>query len=453
MPERAIRRELRRLVALALPVAVTQAATMLMGFVDLLMVGRLGGDALASVGLANPWIFGTLFFATGFIFAIDPLVTQAHGAGDGTAAARALQRGLVMALALSAPLLAVWLVTEEFLLAIGQAPEHAAAAEAYIRAQLPSVPFFLCSAALRQYLQGREMVRPALVVVLIANVFNAFFNWVLIFGNLGFPALGLEGAGYATGGTRILSLVLLVTIVRVWRLHEGAWVPWDRSVLAWPGFRLMLALGAPIALQTSLEMWAFNATNWMAGLLGTHAIAGHVVVMHMASFSFMFVLGISQATTVRVGNLLGARRPQEAQRAGHVGVGLGAGVMALFAVAFLLWRDRIPWIYTSDAAVVAAAIGIIPMAAAFQVFDGIQNVCCAILRGMGRPLPAAVANFVGYWLFSLPLGAYLAFRTDAGLRGLWLGMAAGLVVVALGLLAFVSRRGPGQASAIEQGVV
>ena len=440
--------EVRRLLALAWPVAIAQAATMLMGFVDLVMVGRLGGTAIASIGLANPWVFGTMFFAIGLMSGIDPVVTQAHGAGDGTRAARALQRGVVIALAMSVPLVWLWTQTAEFLTAFGQDPELAASAERYVTAQLWSIPFFLVNAALRQYLQGRELVRPAMWVVAIANVFNILFNWVLIFGNLGFPALGLEGAGIATALTRVLSFFLLLGFILGFRLHVDAWVPWSREVLSSAGFRQILALGIPIAFQTSLEMWAFNASNLIAGTLGANQLAGHVVVMHMASFSFMFVLGISQATTVRVGNLIGAARREDAQRSAWVGILLGGTVMAFFAGVFVIGRRVIPTAYTDDAAVIAMAISIVPMAAAFQIFDGIQNACCGVLRGMGRPLPAVVANAVGYWVIALPLGYWLARETAWGLRGLWFALTVGLVVVAIGLLLWIRRRGPASVGAL-----
>ena len=451
--ESRIRREVRRLAGLAWPVAVAQAATMLMGFVDLLMVGRLGGDAIAAVGLANPWVYGTMFFFVGLISGIDPLVSQAHGAKRGDQAGRALQRGLILALVLTPPLMLLWTQTEAFL-SLWNADDAGLAgdAERYVLAQLFSVPFFLCNAALRQYLQGRELVRPAMWVVAIANLFNAFFNWVLIFGNLGFPALGLEGAGIATAMTRVLSFFLLLTFVRVGRLHEGGWVPWSRAILDWRGgFRPLLALGIPIAIQSSLEMWAFNFSNFIAWNLGTTPLAAHVVVMHMASFSFMFVLGVSQATTVRVGNLIGARVPDDAQRAAWVGIAMGVSVMALFGAVFIVGRGWIPSIYTDDLLVVAAATAIVPMAAAFQVFDGLQNAACGVLRGMGRPIPAVVANTIGYWVIALPLGYFLALHTNLGLRGLWIALTVGLVVVGLGLAGYISRRGPASVPALELG--
>jgi MATE family multidrug resistance protein len=443
MADGLLRGELRRLARLAIPVALAQLAVMAMGFVDLLMVGRLSVEAFAAVGLANPWIFGTMLFANGIILGIDPIVTQAHGAGDGERVALALQRGIVAALLLSPLVMLLFGLTEEALLALGQEPDLAREAERYARVQIPSVPFFLMSGALRQYLQGRELVRPGLYVVLVGNVFNALFNGVLIFGWWGFPALGLVGAGIATALTRVLSFALLLGWVRVFRLHKGAWVPWSLAAIAPRGLLALFAIGLPIAVQMSLEMWAFSGSNFIAGRLGALNLAAHQLVMNLASLTFMLPLGISQAVVIRVGNLLGAGRPEDAQRAAWVGMGLGASIMSLAALGFVVGRQALPHIYTPDPGVIAAAAAILPFAAAFQIFDGTQVVACGVLRGMGRPLPAAVFNFVGYWVLALPIGGWLALGTDWGLRGLWGGLCLGLVVVALCLIVWIARRGPG----------
>jgi MATE family multidrug resistance protein len=442
MAQGLLRGELRRLARLAVPVAFAQLAVMAMGFVDLLMVGRLSVEAFAAVGLANPWIFGTMLFANGIILGIDPIVTQAHGAGDQARAGLALQRGIVAALLLSPLVMLLFALTEDVLLLLGQDPALAAQAQSYTRVQIPSVPFFLMSSALRQYLQGRELVRPGLYVVLVGNVFNALFNGVLIFGWGGFPALGLVGAGIATALTRVLSFALLLGWVRVFRLHVGAWVPWSLDAIAPRGLLALFAIGLPIAVQMSLEMWAFSGSSFIAGRLGALDLAAHQLVMNLASITFMLPLGISQAVVIRVGNLLGQGRRAEAQRAAWVGMGLGAAVMSLSAFGFVVGRHALPRIYTPDLEVIAAAAAILPFAAAFQIFDGTQVVACGVLRGMGRPLPAALFNFVGYWVLALPIGGWLALRTDYGLSGLWGGLCLGLVVVALCLIVWIARRGP-----------
>jgi len=232
-----------------------------------------------------------------------------------------------------------------------------------------------------------------------------------------------------------------VGLVVAFRLHEGAWVPWSRAAFAPGGLRALLAIGFPISLQMSLEMWAFAASNFIAGRLGAEAVAAHGVVMNLASITFMVPLGIAQGTAVRVGNLIGAGEITQSQRAAWLGIAMGAGFMTLSAVGFVIGRDLLPRLYTPELAVIAGAAAILPIAGAFQVFDGTQSVASGVLRAMGRPGPAAVFNLVGYWGLALPLGGWLALRGGAGLVGLWWGLCAGLVVVAIGLVLWIWRGG------------
>jgi MATE family multidrug resistance protein len=436
-----LRTEARRLASLAVPVALAQLAIMGMGFVDLVVVGRVSVEAFAAVAIANPWQYGTLLFANGILMGLDPLVSQAHGAREGERAALALQQGIVLALLMSPFVILAWTWTEEVLVLLGQDPALAHQAERFLLVQIPSVPFFLVYAALRQYLQGREIVRPVLWVVLLGNVVNALANWVLVFGHWGAPALGLVGSGLATSLTRIAMFGAGLWLVLAFRLHEGAWLPWSRRAFEGAGLRALVAIGFPIAIQMSLEMWAFAGSNFIAGALGAESVAAHSLVMNLASITFMVPLGIAQGTAVRVGNLIGAGDLARAQRAAWLGIAMGALFMTLSAVGFVAGRELLPRLYTPEAVVIAAAAAILPIAGAFQVFDGTQSVASGVLRAMGRPGPAAAFNLVGYWLIALPIGGWLALRTDAGLPGLWWGLCAGLVVVAIGLVLLIWRRG------------
>lgn len=446
-----LRGELRKLFALALPVAGAQVGGMLMGTVDTLMVGRVGVDALAAAAIANAWSFAVLLFGVGIVHGIDPIVSQAHGAGRGEAAGLALQRGLVAAALVSAPIAALWGATEPVLIALGQEPHLAAMAADYTIVMIPGIPFFLAFSALRQYLQGRELVRPAMWVILIANVVNAAANWVLIFGNLGAPALGLVGAGWASSLTRIAMAFGLLGLVRGLSLHEGAWVPWSRRALDPSALAQLFRIGVPVAIQMGLEMWAFTAAAFLAGRLDPVSLAAHSVVINMAALSFMFATGIAQGASARVGNLIGAGRSEQAQRSAWLAVASGGGVMAFAAVAFVVFRNQLPAIYTPDALVIAAGAAILPIAGVFQVFDGLQAVACGVLRGMGRTRPAAVSNAIGYWAIGLPLGAWLSQRAGWGLPGLWWGLALGLAVVATLLTLWLWRQGPRLESALASG--
>jgi MATE family multidrug resistance protein len=442
--------EFAKIRKLALPVVGAQVGTMLLGVVDTIMVGHVSVEALAAASLANVWIFATTLFGMGVILGMDPLVAQAHGAGLGERAGLILQRGLVMAVLLSVPIGLSWLSTADFLALTGQEAPLVQAAHRYTQVQVPSIPFFLLFVVMRQYLQGREIMRPAMWAVAVANLFNVFFNWVLIFGKLGFPALGLVGAGIATTLTRLVMFALLLAMLRGLNLTEGAWTPWSRAAFEWRGLRRIVGLGIPVAIQMSLEMWAFSGSTLIAGHIGAEALAAHTITMNLAALAFMMPLGVSQAAATRVGNLLGAGRPREAQRAAWMAMALGAGVMAIAALTFVALRIWLPRIYTVDPGVVALSASILPIAAAFAIFDGTQVVGCGILRGMGNTRPAAWFNLIGYWVLGLPIGAWLALRQGFGLGGIWWGLAFGLAVVASLLVARIHRRGPAHAVALSE---
>ncbi len=435
-------REISRLLRLAVPISLANLGMMAMGAVDQVLIGHYGTRELAAVGIANPWIFGTIMFANGILLGLDPIIARAHGEENGERSARAFQAGVVLALALSIPVALLWWFTEPVLLAIGQEPDLAALAATFVRAQIPSIPFFLGSTALSRYLQNREHVRQTVVVTLVANAVNALGAWALIYGHLGAPSLGVLGAGLATNGTRIASTLTLVAWTRAFRLHAGAWVPWSRLAFAPRAQWEILRFGIPIAFQTCTEMWAFGMSSFIAGPLGASQLAAHQVVMLFASITFMIPLGISQAVTIRAGNLIGAGRAEAAARTGWLGIAGGAAFMALAATTFVLGRNLLPRLSTDDAAVIAAAAAILPIAGAFEIFDGTQAAACGMLRGMGRPLPATIMNLIGYWGIALPVGAYLALYTPLGLRGIWLGLCLGLIVVAVGLVLWLRKNAP-----------
>jgi MATE family multidrug resistance protein len=280
-------------------------------------------------------------------------------------------------------------------------------------------------------------------VIVGANFLNAALVWALIFGRLGLPELGLVGAGIGTSFTRAFCLFALLGLIRLGSLHGGAWPEPTREIFAPGAFRHILALGVPVALHMGLEVWAFSGSTLLAGRLGSTELAAHAIALNLGSLSFMLPLGVSQGAVTRVGNLLGAGRGAEAGRAAWVAIGIGAAIMALCGIAFLALREQLPELYTEEIAVIAAASSLLPIAAAFQVFDGTQVVCCGVLRGMGQTRPAAWFNLLGYWILGLPLGAWLAFRAGWGLHGIWWGLCFGLCTVAVLLVLFVRARGPG----------
>ncbi len=440
-----LRREFSRLTALSTPAALTQLSSILLWTVDLLMVGRVGVEALNAVSLGRIWVMGTAVCAMGLIFGRDAPASQAHGARDGERLGHVLLHASALSLLISLPLAALWFATGPVLAGFGQNPEIAAVAHRYVVVQIPALPFFLLFIALRQYLQARGIVRPAMWVSFAANGLNVLLNWLLVFGHGGLPPLGAVGAGVATALTEVFMLLALAFLMVRLRLQHGAATVLDPRRVGLRGLVEIAGLGAPVAVQIGLEYWAFAIAGLWAGRLGPVELAAHTVAINVASIAFMLPLGISFGAATRVGNLIGAGDPQGAQRAAWVSLGLGGGVMAFFAVVFIIGRSAIPAWYTPDPAVVAMSAALLPIVAAFELFDGVQAVGGGILRGMGRTRPAALFNLVGYYLLALPLAAWLGDRERLGLAGIWWGLALGLAVVALLLVSFIHRRGPATA--------
>ncbi|MFN0059435.1 MAG: MATE family efflux transporter [Planctomycetota bacterium] len=434
--------EIKHLLRLAIPVVITQLGLMAMGIVDIAMVGPLGIDAIGAVSLGEVWVFGTTVVAMGLLFGLDPLLAQAHGARDTRSVGLGLQRGLVMAVALSVPLMVLWTYTGDAMKLLGQDPDLIREAQRFADAQIFSAAPVLIFNVLRQFLQCRNQVLPIVCVTIAANLFNYAGNWVFVYGNLGCPALGVYGSGLATGVTKVLLMGGLATWILVRRLGADVWIPWSRAALHMSGFLQICRYGLPVAVQVALEVWLFQATSLIAGKLGTSELAAHIITLKIASLSFMMPLGISIASAVRIGNLIGAGDRPGAQRAAWLAFGLGAAIMAVWALVFVIFRWELSTFFTTDQEVIALSAAIFPIAAAFQIFDGLQAVGAGILRGNADTLPAALFSCAGFWLVAMPCVWLFAKQWNGGLPGIWWGLSVGLAVVAACFVAWVAWRGP-----------
>jgi MATE family multidrug resistance protein len=254
--------------------------------------------------------------------------------------------------------------------------------------------------------------------------------------------MGLAGAGIATGTTRVILLAALVIWVWKFRLHEGAWTRPDRSAFDRRGLREILGHGVPVGIQYGLEGWAFQIATLMSGRLGEVELAAHVIVLNLASVAFMLPLGVSMGAATRVGNLIGAGHRHAAQRSAMLALAMGAAVMTFSAITFLVARHWLPRMFTPDAPTVALAALLLPIAAAFALFDGTQVVGGGILRGMGRTRPAALFNVIAFYGLGLPAAAVLAYVAGWGVVGIWWGLSLGLMCVAGALVAYIHARGP-----------
>ena len=426
------------LLRLALPIVVVQIGIMFMGVIDTIMVGHLSARALAAVALGNLFFWACSIFGMGVIMALDPVIAQAVGARDEVAIARGFQRGFVLALLLTIPISIVLLFAEPVLRALGQAEDVVPLAVSYALLCIPGILPFLAFNVLRQTLQAMELVRPIVVTMIVANAVNVVLNWVLIFGKLGAPALGVGGAAWATSAARWLMVILLFAVA--WRPLRPYLIPVRADTFALAPLGRMLALGAPIGLQFQLEYGIFAVVGLLMGTIGTTPLAAHQVALNIASFTFMVPMGIAAAVAVLVGHAVGRGDALEARRAARASLVTGVGFMALMAIVLLVAPGLIARIYTTDAAVIGIALILIPLAGFFQVFDGMQVVCGGILRGLGDTHSSLIANIVGFWALGLPLGVWLGLRLGHGPAGLWWGLVAGLAVVGVALLVRVQVR-------------
>lgn len=431
-------RELKEVFGLALPISAVQVGMMFMGVVDTVMVGHFSARDLAAVALGNLYFFTCIVFPMGLLMSLDPVVSQAVGAGDGPAVGRAMERGGLLALVLSVPA-GLALVPGGFLFtALRQPAEVVPVAAGYALASIPGVFPFLAFIVLRQTLQAMGRVAPIVVTIVLANLGNFFFNWLLIYGRFGFPSLGAVGSGWASSISRWLMLLGLMGFS--WPVLKGYLRPLRPGAFQLRPLARMIWLGAPIGIQFGLEFGAFGAIGILMGWLGTVAMAGHQVALNLASLTFMVPLGISQATAVLVGQGVGREDPSGARRAAGAGLLLGVGFMTLTAVLFLLAPEFFALIYSDEAEVVALASLLVPLAGVFQVFDGLQVVSSGVLRGVGDTRFPMVMNLLGFWCVGIPVSLWLGFRTSAGPVGLWWGLVVGLASVAVLLLFRVRSR-------------
>lgn len=430
--------DLRGLVRLAVPVVVVQLATMAMGAVDTIMVGRVSATDLAAVALGNLYFFGIAVFGMGVLYALDPVIAQAVGAKDEVGVARGVQRGAMLSLALTVLATLLLVPAGPVLTALDQPPDVVPVAAGYALASIPGVLPFYLFVVLRQSLQAIGKVGPIVTTVLAANLANGFLNWVLIYGNLGAPALGAVGSGWGTSVCRWLMTLWLLGLA--WPLLRSSVRPFRPEVLAPAPLVRFLRIGAPIGAQQFLEFGVFGAAGLLMGWMGTVAMAAHQVALNMAALAFMIPVGVAQAAAVLVGQAVGREDPPGARRAAGAGLVTGTVFMACTAVVFLSAPGLLARAYTDEAAVVAVAVTLIPIAGLFQVFDGIQVVSAGVLRGVGDTRVPMLVNLVGFWVVGLPVSAYLGFRTSLGPSGIWWGLAAGIGAVAVLLLARVRAR-------------
>jgi MATE family multidrug resistance protein len=435
--QQAWRDEARATLALSWPLILTNLLQISLTTTDVIMMGRLGPDALAAGVLGANLFFAFVIFGIGLVSAVAPMVARERGAKRHSLreVRRTVRQGLWSTAAISVPVWAILWFAEPILIGLGQQPELAARAAHYTNALQWAYLPFIGYIVLRSFMAAVERPLWGLWAGVIGFVVNAAAAWCLIFGKLGFPRLELTGAGIATSiSSTAMFLTLVAVILRSRKLRRyhvfGRF--WQAD---WPRFRALWRLGLPIAATLVFEVTIFNAAVFLMGLISAAALAAHSIAIQIASLSFMVPLGFGQAVTVRVGRAYGAGDRDAITRAGWTAYAMGVGFMS-FTAALMLFAPRLligaflDLSAPGNQPVVALAVTFLAFAALFQIVDGAQAVASGMLRGLHDTRVPMLMAALGYWGIGLPLGVLLAFPLKLGGAGIWIGLAGGLATVA-----------------------
>jgi MATE family multidrug resistance protein len=419
---------------LAMPVMLAQAGQMIVVLADNLMVGQLGTVPLAAVSFANTVFLVGMVFGLGMANGLTPLVGKAYGGGNKQLAASWFKQGLYGFQAAGLLLtLILWLVS--YLMPfMGQPTDVVEAGLPYYRVLVVSMIPFILFFTFKQFAEGLGNTRIAMVITVSANILNIFLNYIWIFGKFGFPAMGVMGAGYATLTARMAMPQLFMWVYfkfdffRYYRRHIG------ETKFSWSKSLHLMRLGLPIGGQYFVEILSFSLGSIMMGWLGAAALAAHQIVLSLAGFTFMVAQGIAAATTVKVSQFVGQGRTDALRNTTFASLHLVLIFMGSGALLFVIFRNIIPALFIDSFEVITIASGMMIVAAAFQLFDGLQVTMLGALRGLEDvSLPFGML-LVAYFVLALPVGYLFAFDFNAGPIGIWYGYLIGLSSISIFLL-------------------
>ena len=423
----------RPTLLLALPIIAGQLSQMGIGIVDSAMVGHFSTLALAAAALAINVGNIPIVFGLGALSGLSVRVAQAQGAKDDVRTAEILRHGMWLSLALGVLLSLLMLCLVPLLDHLGQAPAVVREAKPFFALFALSVIPVVVGFAVKSFGEAMQTPWPPTLLFLASIPLTAFFNWVFVFGNLGSPAYGLLGSGIATLLARTLTTgALLFWLARTARFQSVRPTKW-RGALRRDEVRGQVALGLPAGLQVAIEIGAFSAGALIVGMLGENPLAAHQVAITCAATTFMLPLGLAIATTVRIGNAVGARELGQVRAIGISSAVVGTGMMMCSGLLFLTLGRQIAGLFLHDPKVIDLAARLLVVAAVFQLFDGVQVTMAGALRGLSDAVVPMVVVAVGYWVLALPFGWFLTFNMGMGARGVWWGFALGLGIVAVAL--------------------
>ena len=426
-----IKEHIKLTLNLAYPIIVGQLGFIMMGVVDSLMVGQIGAAPLAAAALGNSFTILIHIIGYGVSMAVTPLVAIAVGAKRFDECGIYFRQSLLVNTIFSIVLMITTIVCADLIIYFEQPMEVQIQAISYMKILGFSIIPMMLFQTYKQFIEGLSVMVPAMIITLAANIINAFSNWVFIFGNVGFPALGLDGAGWATFASRMFMMLTIMVYVMSRNRYKKYDVSFHFKSVNFSVIKKILSLGLPSGFQYFFEIGAFSFAVIMVGWLGTNQQAAHQIAINLASISFMAALGISVAGSIRVGNAVGKQDTKEIRRAGFTASFMGASMMAFAGIIFIVFRNFLPTLYIEDSLVISISSSLLIIAALFQISDGTQAVGIGILRGLTDvKIPTAI-TFIAYWIVGLPVGYLLGFNFELGVQGVWIGLLLGLTTSAI----------------------
>jgi multidrug resistance protein, MATE family len=404
-----------------------------MGVTDNIMVGHVNAESLAAAGLATVVFNVLLLFGIGVSYAITPLVAKAHGENNDQKIIDTVKHGLIINICNSLLLILAVIFGKNLLYRINQPKEVVDLAIPFLNIITFSLIPVMIFQTFKQYAEGLSLTRIAMVVMIGANIVNIILNYALVYGHWGFPALGLQGSGWATFCSRVfmaLSIAAYIYYNKTFTRFRNIFSIGNYSKKL---FNSLLNIGIPSGVQFIFEVAAFDFSLVMMGWLGIQTQAAHQIAINLATLSYMTTAGLAAAATIRVGYYLGSRDLRNMRMASYSLLIMAIVFMCAWACVFIFGRHLLPPLYVNDAEIFPIASSLLIIAGLFQLSDGIQVVCVAALRGMQDVKMPSIFIFVAYWLIGLPLGYYLAFTTGMGGTGVWWGLFIGLTLTAIAM--------------------
>jgi MATE family multidrug resistance protein len=424
--------EIAKTMRLATPVIIGQLAVFSMNFIDTVMAGRLPDKeiSLAALGIGGAVWSSMLMFVLGTLMVVQPSVAQLDGAQMKSEAAAQTRQAFWIAIALGVPFWILCYFSEPLLTAFRIDPLIVPEAAGYLRAVSWGAPALCLVFLLRFFSEGTGNTTPTMFYGVAGALLNIPLNYVMMFGKLGFPALGTVGCGYATSIVIWLQLVLLVLFIGKHRHYQPFALMSRLDMPDWRMIGSLLKIGLPIAVSIFVEGSLFVGAALLIGRLGPVPAAAHLIAINISALMFMIPVGLSSAVSIRVGNALGRNEPDAARYAGQIGILIVLGFQTVSATTMFLFPGLIVGIYTTDLVVAPLAVSLLLYAAIFQYPDGLQIVAAGILRGYKDTRVPMFYMIISFWIVGMTIGYNLTFNRGMGPAGMWVGMIAGLTVAA-----------------------